>query len=759
MTVESKSRRAVRVPLAAAPAKSGAPTEEQLLAALDGQIERVPVRWTYQLGLLAVTAVLLLLPLVYVGLICLVGMAVYWHTVNDVGMLGAGRGRGAILIVVIYLTPIIVGGLLVAFMIKPLFARRAKREVPFTLSRSEQRLLYTFVGKLCRVVGARQPSRIDVDCRVNASASFADGLLGLLTGKLVLTIGMPLAAGLSVRELTGVLAHEFGHFAQGTGMRLTYVARSINAWFARVVYERDSWDDWLLQAAQSDAHWAINLIAHLSRLMVWLTRRILWLLMMTGHGISSFMLRQMEFDADRYEARVAGCDLFARTSERVVMLSVAQNAAFNDLSTAWRERRLCDDLSRLIIARDAQMPADVRKAVRQHATDGKTGWFDSHPCDADRIRSAAREGSQGLFRIEAPAAVLFNGFEDLSRRATELFYRENLGSEFKPQQVVSTESVVAQNSEQQKAGESLGRFFQGLVSPIRPVFPSREMDMPADLNAAAELLLAARSRLLEAAPAAREAAKQFAAADDQLVNVLRVQTLLQAGVPGRSIKLAELGLPGTTDDASLRATKQAAERARAKALEDVSRVARDAMARVNVVLSLAEKERKSAESVPAEGEYELTAAAEKGSNDLVYDALVALRSAADGIEQIRREFFTLGAGLSLCKDGQNPEQLVGLVVRTAERLHNRLLETHKTLRCAAYPYEHMERGATLSRYCVELVPPADQVVAVYRAAESTLDGVYNLYVRLMSDLAHRAEAMEASMGLEPLEAVEEPAAA
>lgn len=53
----------------------------------------------------------------------------------------------------------------------------------------------------------------------------------------MLTIGLPLVAGLSLQQLAGVLAHEFGHFSQGAGMRLTYIVRSINAWFLRVVYE------------------------------------------------------------------------------------------------------------------------------------------------------------------------------------------------------------------------------------------------------------------------------------------------------------------------------------------------------------------------------------------------------------------------------------------------------------------------------------------------------------------------------------------
>jgi len=57
-------------------------------------------------------------------------------------------------------------------------------------------------------------------------------------------------AGLNLREFAGVLAHEFA-FHPGFGMRLSYVIRGINAWFARVIYQRDEWDLWLAELADT----------------------------------------------------------------------------------------------------------------------------------------------------------------------------------------------------------------------------------------------------------------------------------------------------------------------------------------------------------------------------------------------------------------------------------------------------------------------------------------------------------------------------
>ncbi len=63
--------------------------------------------------------------------------------------------------------------------------------------------------------------------------------------ELVLTFGMPLAAGLSLNQFAGALAHELGRFSQTAGARFAYMIRSVNLWFQRKVYEEDLWDEWI----------------------------------------------------------------------------------------------------------------------------------------------------------------------------------------------------------------------------------------------------------------------------------------------------------------------------------------------------------------------------------------------------------------------------------------------------------------------------------------------------------------------------------
>ena len=99
----------------------------EILAGFDGEFPRVRPTIGYRLAALIVAGVMVLLPLVYVALIGLFGYALYWHATENVSIFSAASGlrsgKGAAFL---YLTPLLVGGILILFMFKPLFARPRK---------------------------------------------------------------------------------------------------------------------------------------------------------------------------------------------------------------------------------------------------------------------------------------------------------------------------------------------------------------------------------------------------------------------------------------------------------------------------------------------------------------------------------------------------------------------------------------------------------------------------------------------------------
>ena len=175
------------------------PLQKQILAALRDEIEPAETPLAYKLGLFAAACANLLLPLLYFGLIFLVGHALYWNACyNDPG--------SGFLGLLYYFGTYCVGGITLIFLVKPLFARGTEDSPPLILKRSAEPFLFEYVEALCEVVDAPVPTSIRLACEPNASAGFSGGLTGLLTGRMTLTIGLTLVVGvLGFFQLAGAV--------------------------------------------------------------------------------------------------------------------------------------------------------------------------------------------------------------------------------------------------------------------------------------------------------------------------------------------------------------------------------------------------------------------------------------------------------------------------------------------------------------------------------------------------------------------------
>jgi Zn-dependent protease with chaperone function len=402
----------------------------ELLDAFTAPVAPTRVSFFYRIGFILVTFMMVLLPLVYLAMIGAAGWGVYYYATHFKFMLSSMEGGSHVYLVKLlaYVTPLFVGGVLVLFMIKPLFARRAPRAQPLALNPAVESTLFAFIAKICEAVGAPMPKRIDLDCNLNASAGFRRGALGILGNDLVLTIGLPLVAGLNLRQFAGVVAHEFGHFTQGFGLRLSYVIGSVNGWFARVVYERDAWDVGLAQWAEEAEDWRIMIIVNCARLGVWFSRMLLMLLMFIGHGVSCFLSREMEYDADSYEIKLAGSDATEQTIKRLAVLGKATQKTYQDMRATWKKNHnLPDNIPVYLMQQEAAMPPAQREKIEDTVGLSRSGFFSTHPSDGDRIRCARKAGEPGVFNLEIPATVLFANFEVVAKQVTLLHYTDDIG--------------------------------------------------------------------------------------------------------------------------------------------------------------------------------------------------------------------------------------------------------------------------------------------------------------------------------------------
>jgi hypothetical protein len=75
---------------------------------------------------------------------------------------------------------------------------------------------------------------------------------------------------------------------------------------------------------------------------------------------------------------------------------------------------------------ETRLPAEVRTKIEDTAGLARTGWFDTHPSDGDRIRKMRLADEPGVFHLEVPATVLFANFEVVAKQVTMLHYHDDL---------------------------------------------------------------------------------------------------------------------------------------------------------------------------------------------------------------------------------------------------------------------------------------------------------------------------------------------
>lgn len=427
----------------AVPKKTGV-TGTQLATAFEGKLEKRRLSVGYHLGLAAIALLMVLLPLVYFGIVAGACWLVWYHAVNHTGMFQHVRGRAIILMGVVYVAPIIAGALLVLAMILPLFWRSRRGPKPFWVDRREQPLLYAYVEKLCDVMRAPRPERIDIVAAATASAHIDNGIFGIVRRRLVLTIGLPLPATMTLRQFTGVLAHELGHFTQGSSMRLSYVVQNINSWFGRMGFGRSGIDDMvdgMLNA--EDGHWTLMLIGLCCKLVIGVAKLVLKVLAVVSHGLTMSHSRHAEFDADHQAARIVGSDALGEALQGLPATDAAFTLAVERAQAGWHRRQLPDDLVLCTRALHGRLPQELKDKISASILTAESSWFDTHPPLFKRVAALKKAKLKGVLKLDAKATVLFKDFDELSKMATIDMYQSILGPALQPEHLVETKVQVS----------------------------------------------------------------------------------------------------------------------------------------------------------------------------------------------------------------------------------------------------------------------------------------------------------------------------
>ena len=697
------------------------PGERTVTRYFNGQTPEIPLSLGYRLGLFAVLVAMLILPFIYLGLIALTSWGIYLYATHGVDLffpVAAGYRHFSLPFAFLYSAPILAGSLLLFFMVKPIFSSFRVRQLSVPVGHVENPELFRFLGQLCQLLGAPIPSRVDVQLGVNASAGFRAGFSSMFGNDIMLRIGLPLVAGLNCNEFAAVLAHELGHFRQRTAMRFSYLIGSINAWFARLVYERDGHDFWLVEETNANGFALITFM--LARIAIGFTRGILWALMMCGHALSSFMYRQMEFHADACALAVAGSEASLTLRHKLQVLNFAEEQMFAQFRNKLQPK-LPDDLSTYIALMASQCAGETQGRVVQAMAGRKARWYDSHPSDEARNQRARQANLPGLILDNRPATSLFGDFPKLSRDFTGMVY-----SLFQRpvwhQQIFHVEAPTNLVPDTTQEEVLVKRFFGGLGLVVKPLLLESESRLTVGNISEKLAQLAAAKAALDNADLMplREALK---AADAKLLEALQQTVLLESGLLNESAldDAAPQSLVAEATDLWNRLAGQA---------ESFEKPARD---RLLIPLSLLR-------SLAVASTLPNTERLNEEVQDLLH-VFAALRAAFPPLLELRRQFARLQALLphrAQCRS----DFLETVIANEAAKARTLLAEIHHTLGSTSYPFAHVRGTVTLIDFARSKEYAADPAQMICREAESHIQMLFALYFQLLGRLVMIASLVD-----------------
>jgi hypothetical protein len=447
----------------------------------------------------------------------------------------------------------------------------------------------------------------------------------------------------------------------------------------------------------------------------------------------------------------------------------------SDISQFLNEGRLADDLPALVLANVPQITPEIRKQVLEPLETSKTGLFDTHPADRDRIASAALEKAPGIFRMPArpdskthpdarqrdasaaqaattepkhfgetgdslPATVLFRDFAELSRTATVNFYEEQLEREVKPQELCSVASLVGSQEADIKAFKILEQYFHGTANPLRPFpMPADSVVAPSNADETTQAISSARERMMSLLEAYRSDFKQFDEADtDHLAaSAAEAVYLAKAGNFRKQLQLKY-------DD--IMSAAAGAEKAR--------------VVMESTAMRLAAFEAAAAERLSAAMQLALLpdvcakAGLDEGTPARVARLLKAAHLTSSLVPEIvalRNQLEALSSLLTCVGDKETTnEALIAAIRQTARELRTKLVSLRGRLAGKPYPFDHAQSDMTLDWYvCGQApgaeLPDADEIGQIGSLANDAVTKVFSLHQRLLSHLTVVAANVEEIM--------------
>jgi hypothetical protein len=527
-----------------------------------------------------------------------------------------------------------------------------------------------------------------------------------------------------------VLAHEFGHFAQRAGTRSGYVIQMISLWFVRAVYQRDEWDAWLARACE-EGDWRFQGFFVLGKAGIAVARIPLRLLMYAGVGLTCFLRRQQEYDADRYEAIIGGTRAFIESMESLPVLSVATQAAYHHLRESWKERKLVDDLPAQIVHEAHALSDEVKKSLRDAAAKATSGVFHTHPSPAERIRAVQLLNEPGIFTLEEPASVLFQDFPALCREVTRRHYEEVVGLKLGAGNLKNLEESLEHERSGDDANKTLEALAPGAATIWEPLdFDPAYVGAPADASVTQAALDSARSKIRDERDDITAMIAEQATVEKRLTRMVYADSLSSAGI---SFNPADYEL-SSCDSAIVRAHLVRLRAEGQQRVLDRAPRQRLYLARFISAIQLLHYPEVAAQTKEA--------GTKQGEALRLVETLSKLKRTAAPLRELAHGMVALRALFdhgNRTKDASKFDRSATVLFRKLER---NVGAVRTQLLGANYPFDHASGKISLNDFCRPGTTGSDAQHQAFLAASAYLDRLPDVYARSVARLAVIAAEVE-----------------
>lgn len=327
------------------------------------------------------------------------------------------------------------GGLTLFFLIKFMFARNEKDISNYIeITESEQPVLFEMINGIVKDAGTDFPKKVYLSSEVNASVFYNSGFWSMfLPVRKNLHIGLGLMNSVTVDELKGIIAHEFGHFSQRS-MKVGSYVYNVNYIIHNMLYNNEGFDSTVNKLANINGYMALPVIGSFKIVqgIQWLLRKVYYIVNTNYLALS----REMEFHADEVAARIAGPTALITSLVRLELSGRAQGQVFEYYGSKVNENIKPDTIfpqhnfAMQLAAISNGIPVteglpamtlENKNKFNKSKLDFEDKWS-SHPSDADRINRIKSLNLPEINLNDSIAMTLLTNREAIEMQVTQKLF-------------------------------------------------------------------------------------------------------------------------------------------------------------------------------------------------------------------------------------------------------------------------------------------------------------------------------------------------